>query len=79
MISWQADTAGGATLTVFWKAVAGADGYEVFRYNRAQGRYTRFATIRNGATAKWTDRRLKTGKKYTYKVRAYRNAGLVKV
>jgi hypothetical protein len=70
--------AGDTALTITWGSVVGADGYEVHRYNSAQGRYVKVATLRSRATAKWTNKRLKTGKKYTYKVRAYRNAGLSK-
>jgi hypothetical protein len=74
----KAGRAGDTALTITWSRVTGVDGYEVHRYNSAQRRYVKVATLHNGATAKWTDRRLKTGKKYVYRVRAYKNAGLAK-
>ncbi|MDR2486987.1 MAG: fibronectin type III domain-containing protein, partial [Clostridiales Family XIII bacterium] len=72
------ERAGDTALKVTWSRVAGADGYEVFRYNSAQGRYTKVATVRSGTVLRWTNKRLKTGKKYVYKARAYKNVGLAK-
>jgi hypothetical protein len=53
---------------VTWKAVAGASKYEVWR-STGGGAYTLVAT---SATTACTNKGLKTGRTYSYKVRAYR-------
>jgi hypothetical protein len=73
-VARKSDTA----LTLSWKKVPGAAGYEVHRYDSAAKTYKKVATIRNGKKVKWTDKKLKTGKKYIYKIRAYANSGFKK-
>jgi hypothetical protein len=73
-VARKSDTA----LTLSWKKVPGAAGYEVHRYDSAAKTYKKVATIRNGKKVKWTDKKLKTGKKYIYKIRAYENSGFKK-
>lgn len=58
--------------TVSWSAVPGASGYRIYRISGTTGTYAKVKTITNGATLKWTNYGLPTGKVYTYKVRAYR-------
>ena len=68
-------TSGKATkgkVTLKWKKVAGAAGYEVYRYTKKGSGYTKLATITKGSTVKLTDKTVKAGKKYYYKVRAYK-------
>ena len=59
------------SLQISWDKVPGASGYEVFRYSAAKGKYSRVKAINRGNATRWTDRRLATGKKYSYKVRAW--------
>ena len=66
-------------VTVTWKKVAGVTGYKVYRATSKNGSYKKVATVK---TLKWTDSKLKTGKTYYYKVRAYNktaNSGYSKV
>ena len=68
-------TSGKATkgkVTLKWKKVAGAAGYEVYRSTKKGSGYTKLATITKGSTVKLTDKTVKAGKKYYYKVRAYK-------
>ena len=54
-----------------WKKVTGADGYEILRTDAKGNKFTK--TIKNVNTLSWKNTGLKTGRKYTYKVRAYVN------
>lgn len=55
-----------------WKKVSKATGYEVYRKASKKGSYKKVATIKKGTTVKYTNKKLKKNKKYSYKVRAYR-------
>lgn len=57
------------SVKVTWSKDKKADGYIVYRYNAATGKYK---AVKNTAACSYTDKKLVTGKKYTYKVRAYR-------
>lgn len=59
-------------IQIKWSKVEGADGYQVWRYDAVSKKYTLAKTITNGSTVSWKNTGLKTGRKYTYKVRAYR-------
>ena len=52
-----------------WKAVADADGYQVFRYDESEEKYVKIA---NTAKTVYTDKRKTSGKSYRYKVKAYK-------
>lgn len=60
------------TLKINWNKVSEANGYALYRSTSAGGKYTKIATIKNTKTLSYTDTKLTTGKKYYYKVRAYR-------
>jgi hypothetical protein len=66
------------SLKLSWHKVEDATGYEVFRYDKAKKKYRNIKTINSGKTVQWTDKKLKTGAKYTYKIRAYKRNGLMK-
>lgn len=57
-----------ASLT--WKKVAGANGYKVYRASGKKGTYKAVKTVTKGTS--FTDKKLKTGKTYYYKIKAYR-------
>lgn len=57
-----------STITMRWKKVSGATGYVVYRASSKQGKYTKIATTTSTSDK---NRKLKTGTKYYYKVRAY--------
>jgi hypothetical protein len=50
----------------------------VFRYDSKAKKYKKAKTIKRSGVANWTDKKLKTGKKHSYKVRAYVSEGLGK-
>ncbi len=61
-------------LTVAWKAVKGASGYQVY-YSTSKkftSKTTKKATVKKQSTKKTTLKKLKKGKKYYVKVRAYK-------
>ena len=65
--------------TVSWKKVSKANGYEIYRANKKAGKYKKIKTIKKAKTVKFTDKKLKKGKKYFYKVRTYKTVDGKKV
>jgi len=63
--------AGDTSLQVSWTKVKGASGYEIYRYDSSKKKYVKAKTISKVSTVKWKNTKLKTGKKYSYKVRAW--------
>lgn len=63
------------TLTLKWKAVSGADGYEIRRSDSEKGSYQVIALVKGGKALSYKDTELKTGKNYFYKVRPYSKSG----
>lgn len=63
------------TVTLTWKKVSGADGYEIYRKTGASGTYSKIKTITSGSTLTYKNTGLTVGKKYYYKVRAYDKQG----
>ena len=64
-----------STITLTWKKVTGADGYQVYRSTSKKGTYVKIATVKGQTTNKYTDDDLSGGKTYYYKVRAYQTSG----
>ena len=60
---------GSAAIKVSWNKVNGATGYEVYRYTGSK--WTKIATTK--ATS-YTDKKVKKGTTYKYKIRAYTKA-----
>ena len=60
------------TVTLTWKKISGADGYEIYRRTGSSGSYTKIKTVTGGSTLTYKNTGLSIGKKYYYKVRAYR-------
>lgn len=56
-----------------WKKVKGASGYAVYM-KTGNGTYKKVKTITRGSTVKYTKTKLKKGKKYSFKIRAYKKA-----
>lgn len=65
-------TAGKGKLKISWKKASGIDGYVLYRSTSQGGNYKRIKTIKNPKTVNYTDSSLKNGKKYYYKVYAYK-------
>ncbi len=58
-------------IKVSWKAVKNARGYKIYRATSKNGKYKKVKTITSSSTKSWTNKKLKSKKKYYYKVRAY--------
>lgn len=68
----------GKKAKVKWKKVSNASGYEIYRATKKNGKYKKVTTITK-KTLSFTNKSLKKGKTYYYKVRAYRLMGGKKV
>ena len=66
--------AGKKKATVKWKAVSGAAGYEVWRSTKKNKGFKKVKTV-SGKTLKFVNKKLKGGKIYYYKVRAFKKDG----
>ncbi len=64
-------TAGKRKVTVSWKKVSGASGYVVYRSAKKSSGFRAVRTIKKGSTVRYTNTKLKKGRRYYYKVRAY--------
>ena len=60
------------TVSVSWKKTNGASGYYVYRTTSKNGKYSKIKTITSGKTLKYTDKKVKLGKTYYYKVIPFR-------
>lgn len=56
---------------ISWKKVKGAAGYQIYRSDSLRGTYKRIKTITGNTSVKYTNKKLKSGKTYYYKVRAF--------
>lgn len=65
-------TAGSKKITIKWNKITGATGYKIYRATSKNGKYACIKTIKSGKTVTFTNKSLKKGKRYYYKVRAYR-------
>ncbi len=50
----------------------GASGYQIVRRTGKKGKFKKIATIKKGGTVLYKDKKAKRGKKYYYKVRAFK-------
>ena len=69
----KAKKASKTKIKLSWKKVKGASGYAVYM-KTGKGKYKRVKTITKGSTVKYTKMKLKKGKKYTFRIRAYKKA-----
>lgn len=59
-------------VTVSWSKTSGVKGYKVYRAYSGSKLYSCIKTISSKSTVKYTDKTVKPGRKYSYKVRAYK-------
>lgn len=59
-------------VTLGWKKLSQANGYEVYRATKRDGSYKKIKTITKNSTVKFVDKNVKKNKTYFYKVRAYK-------
>lgn len=55
-----------------WKKQKYAAGYEIYRSTKKKSGYKKIKTTKGGSKISWTDKTVKAGKTYYYKIRAYR-------
>ena len=72
-------TAGSKSATPAWKTVSGASGYQVQYSTSSKLKSAKTATVSKGSSKKTTIKKLTKGKKYYFKVRAYKTVGSIKV
>ena len=65
----------GKSIKVTWKNVSGASGYKLYRSTKKNGSYKLVKTVKGSKTVKYTNKKLKKGTTYFYKVRAYKTVG----
>lgn len=63
------------SVSLEWKKVEGASGYEIYRSASKNGTYQRVAAIKKAGTVSYVDKSVKSGKTYYYKVRPYKTVG----
>lgn len=71
--------AGKKKATISWKKVAGASGYKIYRSTKKGSGYKCVKTVTKASTSKYVNKKLKGGKRYYYKIRAYRTVNGKKV
>lgn len=59
------------TVKLSWKKNAKATGYEIYMSNKKSSGYKKVATIKNNNTVKYIKKKLKSGEKFFFKIRAY--------
>ena len=65
-----------SAITLTWTKVNGAEGYEVYRATSKKGKYTKIASV---TKTSYKNSKLKAGKTYYYKLRAYKTVNNAKV
>lgn len=60
------------TVSISWKKTTGATGYYIYRSGSKNGKFSKIKTITNGKTLKYTDKKVKIGNTYYYKVIPFR-------
>lgn len=62
---------GNSNIIVYWKHVDGIDGYELYRSQNIYEGYKKIYTSQDSDIDNYTDRNLKNGKTYHYKIRTF--------
>lgn len=63
-----------AAIKLKWKKQSGVDGYQVWRSEKKKGSYKQIKNLKKASSVTYTDKKAKKGKRYYYKVRAYKKA-----
>ncbi len=58
-----------------WNKTSGAQGYNIYRYNKKTKKYSLLDCNEGNGKTSYVDKGLKTGKKYTYRIKAYVTVG----
>jgi uncharacterized repeat protein (TIGR02543 family) len=70
--SAKAVIAAATKVKLTWASVPGAKGYEIYRAASKKGKYTKLATIKKVKTKTYTDKKVRAGKTYYYRIKAYK-------
>lgn len=68
----MAETLSYKSVKITYGKISGANGYVIYRSTKKNSGFKKIGTVKKGKTTEFTDKKCKTGKKYYYKVRAYR-------
>lgn len=71
--------AGKRQIKVQWNKVSGASGYVIMRSTKKTSGFRTVKTIKKGSTVSYVNKKLKKGKRYYYKIRAYRTVSGKKI
>ena len=55
-----------------WKKTTRADGYQIYHYNSTKKKWEKVTTIKKGTTVTYTNKKLKSKKKYYVRIRSYK-------
>lgn len=69
----------GTGVALTWKEINGASGYKLYRSESKNGTYVRVKTLKKQTNTSYTDTGVVAGKKYYYKVVAYRKVSKKKI
>lgn len=69
----------GTKAKITWKKQSGVNGYVVYQSTKKNSGYKKIATIKSAKKVSYTTKKLKAGKKYYYKVKAYKTVNGKKV
>ena len=69
--AFEAAAASYRSIRLRWEKTAGADGYYIYRYQPAAGKYKRIQTLKASASS-YTDTGLKVNTTYKYRIRAWK-------
>lgn len=64
---------GSTSVRLEWKAVDGANGYQIYRSTSKDSGYKKVGQVKGKNTKKYEDKTLEAGKTYYYQVRAYKS------
>lgn len=70
--SVKAKACSGRKVRLTWKRTGSTAGYEIYRATKKNGTYKKIKTITKAKTVSYTDKSLKKGRTYYYKIKAYR-------
>lgn len=67
------------SLEISFDQVDGASGYEIYRSTKSNKGFKKIATLKKNNKVSYLDKKCSTGKKYYYKIKAYRKTGAATV
>jgi len=75
-VSVSAASKGYKSIKISWSKGENASGYQIYRATSKTGTYKKIKTISSGSTLSYVNTKLKTGKRYYYKVKTVGEKGL---